>query len=129
LFQGPAQLGVMRLANQVVALVVEGGVEEEALVLELEVLVLLANAPLAQGHQLLALRECAYRYGPFLECDRHLLYLWRLILGLRCDSGTWESGEPLPFRSTSETALRAGILEHFRRFPKFVKGVTNSRST
>ena len=72
LLERAAQLGVVGLAHQVVALVVEGGVEEEALVLELEVLVLLADAALAEGEQLLALGERADRYGPFLESDRHL---------------------------------------------------------
>jgi hypothetical protein len=46
--------------------VVEGGVEEEALVLELEVLVLLADSALAEGEQLLTLGECAYGYSPLL---------------------------------------------------------------
>ena len=72
LLEGAAQLGVVGLADQVVPLVVEGRVEEEALVLELEVLVLLADAALAKGQQLLALGERADRYGPFLESDRHL---------------------------------------------------------
>ena len=72
LLEGAAQLGVVGLADQVVLLVVEGRVEEEALVLELEVLVLLADPALAQGQQLLALGERAHRYGPFLESDRHL---------------------------------------------------------
>ena len=73
LLERAAQLRVVGLAHQVVALVVEGRVEEEALVLELEVLVLLADAALAQGQQLLALGEGADRYGPFLEGDRHCL--------------------------------------------------------
>ena len=72
LLERAAQLGVMGFAHQVVALVVEGRVEEEALVLELEVLVLLANSALAEGEQLLALGESADRYSPFLESDRHL---------------------------------------------------------
>ena len=72
LLERAAQLGVVGLADQVVPLVVEGRVEEEALVLELEVLVLLADAALAQGQQLLALGESADRYSPFLESDRHL---------------------------------------------------------
>ena len=66
LLERAAQLRVVGLADQVVPLVVEGRVEEEALVLELEVLVLLADAALAQGQQLLALGESADRYGPFL---------------------------------------------------------------
>jgi hypothetical protein len=57
---------VVGLADEVVALVVEGRIEEEALVLDLEVLVLLADPTLAQGQQLLALSEGADRYSPFL---------------------------------------------------------------
>jgi hypothetical protein len=45
----------MGLADEVVSLMVERGVEEELVVLELEVLVLLADAPLAEGDQLFAL--------------------------------------------------------------------------
>ena len=71
LLEGAAQLRVVRFADQVVPLVVEGRVEEEPLVLELEVLVLLADAALAQGEQLLTLGESADRYGPFLESDWH----------------------------------------------------------
>src|SRR3954454_6233581 len=71
LLERAAQLRVVRFADQVVPLVVEGGVEEEPLVLELEVLVLLTDAALAQSEQLLALRESADRYSPFLESDRH----------------------------------------------------------
>ena len=71
LLERAAQLGVVGLAHQVVALVVEGGVEEEAVVLELEVLVLLADPALAQGQELLALGEGAHRYGPFFEGNRH----------------------------------------------------------
>ena len=59
------------LAHEVVPLVIEGRVEEEPLVLELEVLVLLADAALAEGDELLALGECAHRDGPFFESDRH----------------------------------------------------------
>ena len=71
LLERAAKLGVVRLAHQVVALVVEGRVEEEALVLELEVLVLLANPALAQGHELLSLGQGAHRNGPLFESDRH----------------------------------------------------------
>ena len=73
LLERAAQLGVVRLAHEVVALVVEGGVEEEAVVLELEVPVLLADAALAQGQELLTLGERAHCYGPFFECDWHVL--------------------------------------------------------
>ena len=72
LLEGATQLGVMRFPDQVVPLVVESRIEEEALVLELEVLVLLAYSALTQGEQLLTLGEGADRYGPFLESDRHL---------------------------------------------------------
>ena len=57
LLERAAQLGVVRLAHEVVALVVEGRIEEELLVLELEMLVLLANPALTQGDKLLALGE------------------------------------------------------------------------
>src|ERR687892_678476 len=63
--------GMMRLAHEVVVLVIEGRVEEEALVLELEVLVLLADPALAQGQQLLALGKRAHGNRPFLECNWH----------------------------------------------------------
>ena len=50
----------------IVPLVVEGRIEEEPLVLELEVLVLLANSALAKREQLLTLGESADGYSPFL---------------------------------------------------------------
>src|ERR1700710_698764 len=56
LLESAAQLRVMRLAHQVVLLVIEGRVEEEPLMLEFEVLVLLADAALSPREQLLALR-------------------------------------------------------------------------
>ena len=71
LLERPAKLGVVRLADQVVALVVEGGVEEEAVVLDLEVLLLLADPALAQGDELLPLGQGAHRYGPLFERDWH----------------------------------------------------------
>jgi len=51
--------------------VVKSGIEEEALVLEFEVLVLLANSALTEREQLLTLGESADRYSPFLESDWH----------------------------------------------------------
>ena len=61
----------MRLAHVPPLLVVEGGIEEEAVVLDLEMAVLLTDAALAQGEQLLALGQCAHGHSPFLESDRH----------------------------------------------------------
>ena len=71
LLERALELGHVRLADQVVALVVEGRIEEEAIVLDLEVLVLLANAALAQGEQLLTLGERAHGYSPFLDSYWH----------------------------------------------------------
>ena len=71
LLERAAQLGLVRLADEVVALVVERRVEEEAVVLELEVLVRLADATLAQGDELLTLGERADGDRPLLECDWH----------------------------------------------------------
>ena len=73
LLERAPQLRVMGLADQVVALVIEGGVEEKAVVLELEVLVVLADAALAEGQQLLALGKRTHGYGPFFESDWHLV--------------------------------------------------------
>ena len=50
---------------------VEGGVQEEAVVVEREVLARLTDPALAERHQLLALGERAYGYSPFLEGDWH----------------------------------------------------------
>ena len=71
LLEGAAQLGVVGLAHEVVPLVVEGRIEEELVVLDLEVLVLLADAALAHGDELLALGERSHGHGPFLESDWH----------------------------------------------------------
>ena len=71
LLQRAAQLGVVGLAHEVVALVVERRIQEEPLVLELEML-LLADAALAQGEQLLTLGKGAHGDGPFFERDRHV---------------------------------------------------------
>jgi hypothetical protein len=46
LLEGALELGKVGVAHQVVALVVERGVQEEAVVLELEVLAVLATPPL-----------------------------------------------------------------------------------
>jgi hypothetical protein len=62
---------MVRLPDEVVPLVVEGRVEEELLVLELEVLVLLPDAALAQRDELLALRQRAHCHGPLFESNRH----------------------------------------------------------
>ncbi len=50
---------------------VEGGVEEEAVVLHPEVLVGLPDAALAQGEELLAFGEGADGYRPFLQSNWH----------------------------------------------------------
>ena len=71
LLEGAAKLRVMGLADQVVPLMVEGRVEEELVVLDLEVLVLLADSALAKGDQLLALGQRAHGHGPFFESNRH----------------------------------------------------------
>ena len=72
LLERAAQLGVVRLADEVVALMVDGRLEEELLVLELEVLVVLADAALPQGDQLFTLRKSADRDGPFFKGNRHV---------------------------------------------------------
>jgi len=64
LLEGATQLRLVRLAHQVVALVVEGRIQEEALVLETEVLLRLADSTLAQGDELLSFGESGgvYRF-------------------------------------------------------------------
>src|SRR5829696_5094059 len=71
LLEGTAQLRLVGLADEPAALVVEGRIQEEAVVLELEVLLRLADAALAERDELLALREGAHSDSPFLESDRH----------------------------------------------------------
>ena len=61
----------MGVANEFRALVVEGGVEEELVVLDLEVQVVLADPALAQRQQLLTLGEGAHGYSPLFESDWH----------------------------------------------------------
>ena len=71
LLEGAPQLGLVGLAHQVVALVIERRVQEEAVVLEREVLARLADAALAKREQLLTFGKSAHGDGPFLESDRH----------------------------------------------------------
>ena len=71
LLERAAELGTVRRAHQVSLLVIEGGIEEEAVVLDLEVPVLLADAALPEGHELLALGESAYGHSPFFEGSWH----------------------------------------------------------
>jgi hypothetical protein len=61
----------VRLAHEVGALMVERGVEEEPLVLDVEVLVRLADAALSERDQLLTFGKRANRYRPFFESDWH----------------------------------------------------------
>ena len=67
----PAQLGLVGFAHEVVALVVERGIQEETVVLELEVLFGLAYTALAQGDELLAFGEGADGDRPFLKSNWH----------------------------------------------------------
>ena len=62
---------MMGVAHEVVLLVVEGRVEEESVVLDLEMLVFLADPALAERDELLALSEGAHRYSPLFEGNRH----------------------------------------------------------
>ena len=71
LLERAAQLGLVGLAHEVVALVVERGVQEEALVGEPERLAGLAQDALAERQQLLAFREGADGDGPFFESNWH----------------------------------------------------------
>ena len=71
LLERAAQLGAVGLAYEVRALVVEGRVEEEPLVLDFEVLLRLANPALSEGDELLTFGERADGHRPFLESNRH----------------------------------------------------------
>ncbi len=72
LLERAAQLGLVGLAHEVARLVVEGGVEEEALVGEPEGLAgLRGAAPLRSRQELLAFREGADGDGPFFESNWH----------------------------------------------------------
>src|SRR3954449_4221803 len=76
LLEGAPQLGLVRLADQVGALVVEGRIEEEAVVLELEVTIGFADPALAEGEQLLTLGQSADGHGPLFERDWHREKNW-----------------------------------------------------
>ena len=71
LLERAAQLGLVRFAHELARLVVEGGVQEEALVGEPERLAGLADAALAQGYELLAFGESADGDRPFFESNWH----------------------------------------------------------
>ena len=62
----------MGLPHQVRTLVVERGVQEEAVVVQLEVLVGLADAALAERQKLLSLGKGPHGHGPFFESNRHV---------------------------------------------------------
>jgi hypothetical protein len=64
-FHCTLQLGAMALADKVDAMEVKGGVEEEAVVLQL------LSASAAEGKKLLTFGECSDCDGPFLVRDRH----------------------------------------------------------
>ena len=57
--------------HEIVVLVIKGGVEEEAVVLEFEVLVLLTDASLSEGEELFAFGEGSHGDSPFLERNWH----------------------------------------------------------
>jgi hypothetical protein len=69
--QRTTQLRTVRLANEVGTLVIERRVQEEASVLDFEMLARLANATLSQGDKLLAFGERADGDRPFFERDWH----------------------------------------------------------
>ncbi|MEA2246815.1 MAG: hypothetical protein QOH46_1344, partial [Solirubrobacteraceae bacterium] len=69
--EGATQLGLMGGANDVVALMFECGIEEEAVVIQLEVLALFADSGLAQREELFALGERTDGNRPFLESNWH----------------------------------------------------------
>ena len=71
LLERAAQLGLVGLAHEIARLVVERGVQEEALVGEPERLAGLAQDALAEREQLLAFREGADGDSPFFESNWH----------------------------------------------------------
>src|SRR5919109_5679493 len=83
----------MRAPNQVVSLMVERRIQEEPVVIDLEVLVLLADPALAERQELLALGERTHGDGPFLESNWHRRGTSMPASGLR-ETG-WNAGRPL----------------------------------
>src|SRR4051795_11107614 len=71
LLERPAQLRLMGLADEVVALLLERRVQEEAVVLETDALRRLARS-LAERDELLAFGKRADGHGPFLEGNWHV---------------------------------------------------------
>ena len=65
------KLGHVRLAHEVVTLMIEGRIQEEAVVLDPEALVGFADPTLSQGDELLALGERTDGDRPLLERNRH----------------------------------------------------------
>src|SRR4030088_2395303 len=72
LLERTGQLGTVRFAHQVGALMVKRWIQKEPVVLELEVLAGLADAALAKRHKLLAFGESPHSHGPFFESNRHV---------------------------------------------------------
>ena len=71
LLESATELRVMRFADEIVPLVVEGRVEEELVVLDLEMLVVLADSALPKGDELLTLGQRSDGHGPLFESNRH----------------------------------------------------------
>ena len=71
LLERPGELGSVGFADEIGPLVIERRVQEEAFVIELEVLLGFTNAALAERQQLLALGERPHSDGPFFESNRH----------------------------------------------------------
>src|SRR5215207_7230555 len=112
LLERAAQLGMVRLAHEVVALVVEGGIEEEAVVLEVEVLVVLADPALAKREQLLTLGQRAHRHGPLFEGNRHLVSRLGVLYGFTGSArGPWAPSDPVEGVESRESAHKCQICD------------------
>jgi hypothetical protein len=99
LLEGAAQLGLVRLPHEIGALVVEGRIQEEPVVLEVEMTIGLADPALAKGEQLLTLGESADSHGPLFESDRH---------GEK--TGVVNVGNPTKSDAKSDFEIGTGIL-------------------